>query len=157
MRFDTEGAARSSLQPSLCERYRSLFNFPTMIPTLPDQHPKCMRHKECINPTRKIGTHNFRHNHTISSKKRQFPPPAVLPHPINNAIRKNPKDLPRHQKNKCFALRRSLRSPRLRRRPRLFGSRSGWATSAPSAVRTRNSRTSRCWCFRRPWIRAGVW
>jgi hypothetical protein len=95
MRFDTEGAARSSLQPSLCERYRSLFNFPTMIPNLPDQHPKCMRHKECINPTRKIGTHNFRHNHTISSKKRQFPPPAVLPHPINNQLNKS---LPREKK-----------------------------------------------------------
>jgi hypothetical protein len=86
MRFDTEVAARSSLQPSLCERYRCLINFPTMIPTQPDQHLKCMRHKECTNPTRKIGTHNFRHNHTISSKKRQFPPPAVLPHPINKPL-----------------------------------------------------------------------
>jgi hypothetical protein len=89
MRFDTEGAARSSLQPSLCERYRSLINFPTMISTQPDQHLKCMRHKECINPTRKIGTHNFRHNHTISSKK-QIIPSAVLLSPYQQSTNPSP-------------------------------------------------------------------
>ena len=48
----------------------ALINFPTMIPTQPDQRLKCMRHRECINPTRKIGTHNFR-------QTTQYPPKSA--------------------------------------------------------------------------------
>lgn len=58
---------------------------------------------------------------------------------------------------KCSALKRSSRYPRSRRPQGLSASRSGSETSAPSADRTKSSRTNSCWFSRRLWTRVDVW